>query len=173
MKTKILITIAALALAACAEPARVGDMISSNSIPIASVPEKLRNNVTVETVAGGKKTNPAMYTEIDNDSFKLALETSLVKSGISAGNGVGEYKVNATISVPNPKGMYGLISTSTVEYEITGPNLNEKISVIAKGEAEYSKAFLAVERWRITHERSVKANIESFISKLIEMFNRI
>ena len=44
-------------------------------------------------------------------------------AGLFASNGAGAYKVRASISVPNPKGILNLTSTSTVVYDVVGPGV--------------------------------------------------
>ena len=70
----------------CASGAKVENMISTKSAD-ERYDDGLKEQVLVQDVSGGKKTNPAWTSEISNESFKNALTESLKERDLYSENG--------------------------------------------------------------------------------------
>ena len=73
----------ALSLAACAQPARVGQMIHHPTEPqVASVPDNVKGGIELVDVIGGQETDPLSMSEVGNLEFREALCSSLDVYGL-------------------------------------------------------------------------------------------
>lgn len=129
----------------------------------------LEKNIAVNAVAGGKKTNPAWTSEIDDVAFRGALEDSLKSRGLLAESG-GKYQLEVKmLSVKQP--LFGLDMTvgTKIQYILkdttSGKTVLDK-TVDAEHTATVGDAFAAVKRLRLANEGSAKVNIGKFIDEL-------
>lgn len=168
---RILAVLAALLyLTGCASGAKMGNMVYEG--PVKAYDTALENNVTVTNVSGGKETNPAWTSEIDNDAFAGALKQSLQKQGLLSGS--GRYQLEALLlEVGQP--MFGLDFkvTTHVRYILTDSDNNGTVvlnkTVVAPYTATIGDAFAAIKRLRLANEGSGKANIQGLLNKLNEL----
>lgn len=129
---------------------------------------KLKGAIRLAEVTGGKETNPMWTSQVDGASFKRALEDSLANSGYLATDPAkAPYVVSAKLAeLDQPLVGFTLDVKSNVAYQLTGPGVSRTYPVNAVGSATVSDAFVAVERLRISNERSILENIKAFINQL-------
>ncbi len=173
MLKPIIAAVAAFLLIGCATPASQQAMTVGATDGIAAPSEKLKGQVFVRNVTGGKDTNPLWTSQVDSQSFKAAFEQSLAAIGYKSDSASAKYKVDAELQDLNQPG-FGLTFNvqSTVAYTVSTDVTSSKVPITAVGTATPSDAFLGVERLKIANERSVKENIKAFINRLTSQFGR-
>lgn len=156
-----------LNLAGCATSATSQAMTIKPGIT-AAVNPKLKGQVAIAEVKGGKDTNPLWTSQVDAPGFKKALTDSLAIAGYLAPEGTkARYQVSANlVSLDQPFGGFTMDVKSDVKYQLTGGAAPRSIDVKATGSATVSDAFVGFERLRIANERSVMENIKDFINQL-------
>lgn len=165
--TKLLPTLLMLALLSgcAAAPANKQAMTVT---PINSVNVEQKGKFIVNTVSGGKSTNPFWTSQVSNESFEAALKDSLTLSGLTGSDGAaGKYKIDADlVSLKQP--VFGLTFdvVSTVNYKVSGEGVEKVFPIVATGTASTSDAFVAVTRLKIANEKSIQENIKEFIKQL-------
>ncbi len=168
-----LFSIAALALTlvGCATPASHQAMSVSGADSTLQISEKLKGQVIVRNVIGGKDTNPLWTSQVDSQSFKTALEASLSSVGYKANGSDAKFKIDAELQDLNQPG-FGLTFNvqSTVGYTVASDSGSVSVPITAVGTATTSDAFIGVERLKIANERSIKENIKAFINRLTKQF---
>jgi hypothetical protein len=134
----------------------------------AAVNPKLKGALKVGDVTGGQETSPMWKSQVDNPSFKKALQDSLAISGYLATDPAqAKYAVSANLAALDQPFMgFTLDVKSSVVYQLTGPGVSRSYPVTATGSATVSDAFAAVERLRLSNERSILENIKEFINQL-------
>ena len=154
-------------LAGCATPA-TSQAMTVKPGTTASVNPKLKGAVKMADVTGGKETSPLWASQVDNASFKKALQDSLAISGyLAADAGQAKYSVSADLmELDQPLIGFALDVKSNVNYKLNGPSGARTYLVKATGTAKVSDGFIAAERLRIANERSVLENIQQFINEL-------
>ena len=161
---------AALALAACATPAKVSSMIGT---PTVSVPanSSLIKAVQVNNISGGQSTNPLWTSKVGNPEFQEALQQSLSAQGL-LGQAPARYRLDAILTeLHQPLLGFDLTVTSTIRYVVTDTMTNKMPfdqTITAEYTAHVGDAFLAVERLRLANEGSIKGNISKFLDQLIQ-----
>jgi len=176
-KTKILITILIITLiTGCASPARVDKMIATNNDVVGDEPltTSLSNNIHVISVLGGEKTNPLWTSEIGNEEFKMALESSLRNAGLyNAIQSSGKYELTATLlEVNQPLFGASLTVTMKVRYTLIDSSSRNALmdsEIYESYTAKFSDSFLAVERLRLANEGSARINIARLIDELYRL----
>lgn len=156
------------ALVGCATPADYKAMIVKPTATAQKNP-KLAGAITVSNIIGGKKTNKMWTSQVDNESFKKALEGSLDAYGyLSSSRDKANYKLNAhLLSLKQPFAGFKLEVESAVEYKMFGPNETiYKHIVKASGSAGVSDAFYAPARLKLANEKAVQENIKGFLQYL-------
>src|SRR5262245_34769143 len=80
------VALVALALlAACAQPARVTQMVVPNEMaPVVAANPGLQASLAVGEVSGGKETDPLWTSQVNNPEYKEALEQSLQTNALLA-----------------------------------------------------------------------------------------
>jgi uncharacterized lipoprotein YajG len=167
------IAITTIVLVGCATPASQQAMTVDTSEVAIQTSEKLKGQVYVRNVTGGKETNPLWTSQVDSQSFKVALEQSLAAIGYKSDNSSAKYKVDANIQDLNQPG-FGLTFNvqSTVAYTVATDTGTNNVPITATGTATPSDAFIAIERLKIANERSIKENIKAFITRLTNQFGK-
>lgn len=158
---------ALLNLAGCATPA-TSQAMTVKPGAVAAVNPKLKGQVAVADVKGGKETNPMWTSQVDAAGFRKALTDSLAVSGYLAPDAASaKYKVSADL-VALEQPLFGLTFDvkSDVKYQVSGTGAPRDFVIKATGTAGTSDAFVAVERLRIANERSVMENIKEFLNRL-------
>lgn len=153
-------------LSGCAAaPANKQAMIVS---PVSAVSAEQKGKFVVNSVTGGKATNPFWTSQVSNESFQAALKESLALSGFSAPEGSAtKYKIDAElVSLKQP--VFGLTFdvVSTVNYKVAGDGVEKVFPIVATGTATTSDAFVAITRLKIANEKSIQENIKAFIQQL-------
>lgn len=160
-------------LVGCATPASQTAMSLNHSDIVAKPSEKLKGQVYVRSVKGGRETNPAWISQVDTQSFKGALERSLNSVGYGSDSASAKYTVDAEIQdIKQPA--FGLTFTveSTIFYTVETSAESKKLPITAVGSASTSDTLLGVERMKVANERSVKENIRSFIDRLTNQYGK-
>lgn len=164
---------ATVVLVGCATPASQTAMSLDHTDIVTKPSEKLKGQVYVRSVKGGKETNPAWMSQVDTQSFKGALERSLNSVGYGSDSSSAKYTVDAEIQdIKQPA--FGLTFNveSTIFYTVETSAESKKLPITAAGSASTSDTLLGVERMKIANERSVKENIRSFIDRLTTQYGK-
>jgi uncharacterized lipoprotein YajG len=156
-----------LNLSGCATPA-TSQAMTVQPATTAPVNPILKGSIKLGEVTGGKDTNPMWTSQVDNASFKKALNDSLAISGyLASGPEKAKYEVTANLAELDQP-LFGLTFDvrSNVSYQLSGEGTVRTYPVNVTGTATTSDAFIAIERLRIANERSVMENIKAFINEL-------
>ena len=164
-----LLLLTSIFLFGCASGAKMENMVyTSGKLNFAN---QLENNVDVSSVTGGKKTNPAWKSEIDNESFLGALEKSLLAQGLLSQN--GRYSLEAKIiKVDQPWFGFDIKVVTQVQYLLKDTATNSVVfneSVFAPYTATIGDAYFGIKRLRLANEGAGKKNIEALLNKLSEL----
>lgn len=167
------IVVAAYVLVGCATPASQQAMTVDTTDMTVQLSEKLKGQVFVRNVTGGKDTNPLWTSQVDSQSFKVALEQSLSSVGYKSDSPTAKYKIDANLQDLNQPG-FGLTFNvqSTVTYTVTTDGGSKNVPITATGTATTSDAFIAIERLKIANEKSIKENIKVFINRFTSQFGK-
>jgi hypothetical protein len=163
-----------VSICACAEPARVGLMATSNIMPeVVGSNKTIQNAVAVTDVSGGKETNPMWTSQVNSPEFKSALEQSLRNSVLlTDSTGQAKYHVTARlVELKQPFAGIDMTVTSKVDYRVTAvPKGTEVLAeqITTPYTATFSSSFYGVERLRLANEGAIRENISAFIKKLID-----
>src|SRR5690349_19753191 len=121
-KSNVIISIlVVVGLAGCATPARIDQMTARNVDPSKiSADSPFKNALAVQSVAGGKSTNPLWTSQVGNEEFKLALIQSLKKAHLLAADATqNRYVLDVElVSIDQPHFGLDLKVTATVEYSL-------------------------------------------------------
>lgn len=159
-------------ISGCAAPAKMENMtLPSNEWSQYEGSPKLKNNIDVETVSGGKGTNPLWTSEISNEDFKQALTNSLADAQLLSGASTNSnYSLSAVlIEVKQPILGASMTVTTTISYSLIDIESKEEIfyeKIVTPYTAKWNAAFLGVERLRLANEGSARNNIKSLIEHL-------
>jgi len=168
LKYALLLTLSTYLLG-CASGAKMENMVFQGEQKQYSV--ELQNNLAVGEVSGGKKTNPAWTSEIDNESFSDAVISSLQSQGLYSDDGKYRLQVKM-LQVEQPLFGLNLEVTTHVRYILINKT-NEKIvfddTVVSPHTAGFDDAFAAIKRLRLANEGSAMKNIEGLLEKLSQL----
>ena len=157
------------AIQGCATPANTAAMTVIEKP--SKINEKLRQSIIIDSVAGGRETNPLWTSQVGTNGFRGALEGSLLSAGYLASNpSRAKYRLSANLLELNQP-MVGLTLDvkSNVLYQLKDDSGGVRgIPVSAVGVAGFSDAALAFERLRIANERSIYENIKELLRQLSE-----
>lgn len=156
-----------VALAACATPSNPA-MMTVAATPALSVSagQPGYRSVTAVTVSGGQETNPLWTAQVSDTAFRTALEGSLAAAGYMGSEGPATTIDASLIDLKQPMIGLDFTVTSQVRYSVVrdGQTVFDEL-VAASGTATLGDAFAGVERLKIANEKSVKANIEEFLTR--------
>jgi hypothetical protein len=157
----------AVALGGCATPATYQAMTVQAQPELAANP-KLKGAIRLDTVTGGKDTNPLWTSQVDSAGFAKALEGSLASAGYLAPAGsTAPYALSAELkTLDQPLFGFAMSVSSTVLYKLSGSGAAKEYPVTAAGSASVSDAFVAIERLRLASERSILENIKMLLREL-------
>jgi hypothetical protein len=163
-----------LTLGACATASMPSQMVAMpGAVGQAKPGDVGYQQFSVANVSGGTETNPLLWSEISNQSFRQALESSLQGFNYLAPNGSpGQYGVTAAIvDLQQPYAGLDMSVTMKVRYSVQPlvggtPIFDETISTT--GTATMGQAFLGVQRLQMANEAAAKLNIEAFVRRLRE-----
>ncbi|MEM7467292.1 MAG: hypothetical protein AAF387_10445 [Pseudomonadota bacterium] len=122
----------------------------------------------MNTVSGGKETNPLWTSEVGNAEFQEALTQSLRIAGLLAQDASSSrYKVSATLKeLKQPLIGVTFKVNSSVDYLVVGGNDTQTIPINAVGVGTVSDSWVGVSRLRIASEKSIQENIKAFMKRL-------
>lgn len=168
----ILILSTAILLVGCATASQPGAMVAPVVTEnIIDGQSKLSQSVNVAEVEGGKKTNPLWVSNVSNEDFTEALTQSLAAHAMLS-IGEGDYKLTAElVKLKQPFVGLNMSVTSTVKYvltEVATGNIVFDETIEEKYTAKMGDAFVGVKRLQLANEGSIKSNISSLISLMIE-----
>ena len=157
-------------LSACASGARSGAMTAPlDAQHIITDGSPLFKAVAVAPVSGGKETNALLQSKISNEAFQMALEQSLALNAMLAESNA-RYTVTAALEdLKQPFAGFDMTVTASVHYVVTptaggAPVFDE--TIVTPYTANFSDAFVGVERLRLANEGAVRTSIATFIGKL-------
>lgn len=155
----------------CASPADMNSMVVSKSPgERINLPPEVKGAFIVERVGGGEETNPLWTSEVDNTSFRGALERSLEGSGLLGGTNTAEHSIEADLlNLEQPLIGLDLTVTSTVNYVVRNQKTGEvwfDENITKSFTATFSDAFVAITRLKLANEGSIRENISTFIDEI-------
>lgn len=155
-----------LYLFGCASGAKQENIVYRGMV--SAQPEALKQNIAVDNVSGGQRTNPAWTSEISNEAFGSALKQSLAHQNLLGDNGRYRLKVEL-VNVDQP--LFGLNATlnTSIRYTLVDRQTSQTVmseTVNASYTATIGDAFVGVTRLRLANEGSAKKNIQNFIERL-------
>ncbi len=168
----LLVGLAALALSACASPAKVENMVTSATTGAQAPNSDLVEAVCVAKITGGEETNPLWTSEVDDAGFRAALEGSLRNNNLAAANADRcRYELEANmLGLAQPIAGFNITVTSHVNYSVLERDSGSSYfltTVTAPYTAKLGDAFAGVKRLRLANEGSIRSNIQKFIDELL------
>lgn len=131
-------------------------------------PTELKDNIAVDNVSGGQKTNPAWTSEISNESFGAALKQSLAHQSLLGDN--GRYRLNVELlKVDQPMFGFNFTVKTSIRYTLLDQQTQKTVmseTINASHTATTGDAFVAVTRLRLANEGAAKKNIQDLIQRL-------
>ena len=170
-----LLLISLILIGGCATPARIGKMTATILESTKDNPTKsLLNNIGVDNVSGGEKTNPFWKSKIGNDEFREALEDSLKSAGLlEMAPGEGKYSLRAQIvGIDQPFLAFSMTVTTHVKYILSDLRSEKEIyseTISAHSTAKVSDSLYGTKRLQIATECSARKNIAALIEKLLHL----
>lgn len=161
-------------LAACAQPARVSQMVAPNVMaPVTASNPELLDSIAIAEVKGGQTTNPMWTSQVDNPEFKEALDRSLAFNGVLASDAVkAKYAVTAELlELKQPLMGFDLTVTSRVKYSLQERGSSSELfgeEITTPYTADFSSSLVAVERLRLANEGAIRESIKNFLTRLGE-----
>jgi hypothetical protein len=171
---RLLLACSALALAsACAEGASARGMTITAADLRGPTSPDVAGAVAVGPVSGGKETNPAWKSNIDDASFREALQESLRVAGLLSPRPDAPLAVSATIvNLDQPMMGFSLTVTSVVRYTVRETRSGAVVideQITADHTATVGDAFNGTTRLKLANEGSARKNI----ARLVERLNTI
>jgi hypothetical protein len=169
-----LAALALFTLAACAQPARVTQMVVPNVMaPVVAANPTLQGALSAGEVTGGQETNPLWTSQVNNPEFKEALEQSLQANAMLAPNpGASKYVVTAQLrELKQPLVGFDLTVTSRIGYRVVERASNAPIfdeEITTPFTADFGSSFVAVERLRLANEGAIRESIRRFLGRFAE-----
>lgn len=165
------ICVAVLLVAACASGARPGAMtvgVGPDSLIAEASPA--RAAVAIGAVSGGSETNPLWKSKVSDGDFRQALQQSLELHAMLA-SADPRYVLDAELqSLDSPFAGFDLTVTAAVHYTLrSAAETSIKLDEVVKTPytANFSDAFVAVERLRLANEGAMRENIKAIIARII------
>lgn len=172
VRTWLVLLAALFTASGCASGARTGAMtVAASPDTIIGDSSPLHSVIQVGTVTGGNETNPLWKSNVSNENFRAALEQSLALHAMKAPDR-GRYIVNAElVSLDRPFGGFDLTVTAKVHYTVVATGSQAvKLDTVMETPytANFSDAFMGVERLRLANEGAMHQNIDAIIKRLID-----
>ncbi len=159
-----------LLASACAEGATAKGMTILPDDLKAPPSPAVASSFLVGQVAGGKETNPAWTSKIDDASFREALQASLRLAGLLSDRPDAPLVVDATlVTLDQPVFGFDMTVTSVVRYRVRearsgAPVIEEEIA--AAHTATVGDAFYGPTRLQLANEGSARKNIAALVQRL-------
>lgn len=168
---KLLAVIAASTyLFGCAAGAKQ-ENIAYRSYQQVTYAQELNQNVSLDSVSGGRATNPAWTSEISNGAFHGALRDSLAAQNLYSDT--GRYKLQASlVGVDQPLFGFDMTVTTRIRYTLVDTQTNQVLLeevIAAPHTATTGDAFVGTTRLRLANEGSAKKNIQNFLDRLAQL----
>jgi hypothetical protein len=162
-----------LFISGCATGAKIENMTTSEaSLTMArDFDQTIKNQISVELVTGGKKTNPLWKSSISSEAFREAVVKSLEQNDLYGDKGVYQLGVELQ-KVKQPAFGFDMTVTTTVRYVLKNVTTNTTVmdeAIVATHTAPMSDAFVGVTRLRLASEGSAKKNIEELVLQLSKL----
>jgi hypothetical protein len=137
-------------------------------MPVAVTAAHRSGKAILAQVVGGSETTPMGGSGITNEEFKLALESSLVKSGLFSNAGPGGYQLEAFIAdIDQPVIGFSMRVNLDVSYTLRrGGSTIWRKSIRSTYVAATGEAFAGALRLRKATEGAARENIASLIRAL-------
>ena len=160
-----LTTLSAFLLAACAQPAERSNMVfEKTAATIFWEKSPLLKAITIKAVYGGQDTNPLWISQVDNSSFRHALEASFKNHDLLSG-APASAKLGLTVNLRKmvqPFGGFDMTVTSDIQYLLVRRRDSSKAGgfiVLAPYTATFGDAAYGVTRLRLANEGAIRDNI--------------
>jgi len=168
----LILMVSACFIVGCASGAQLESMVVEKSPGLHIADDSpFKNEIYLESVSGGKKTDPAMLSQVGNPEFKGALRQSLQAYGLLNDDmAASRYILKATLEgLDQPAFGFNTTVTSWVRYQLS--EKEKEFPVIDKTiegahTATAGDAFYGPERLRLANEGSIKDNIRRFLLEL-------
>lgn len=165
------LTLIASTLVACAQPAKVTNMVPALTPSLmANQKSPLTNKVVIAAVTGGKTTNPMWTSEVGDAEFQQALEQSLQAAGLLAPAGAKEtYQLRTQLKeLEQPLVGLSMKVTAVANHQLQSPAGAEVLNktLTTPYTAAFGDAFMGVERLRLANEGAIRENIKALIEEL-------
>lgn len=133
-----------------------------------------KKTLSVKKVAGGKETNPLWASQVSNEAFQSALESSMNINDLLAENeNEAKFDLYTTLQkLDQPLFGLDLTVTSEVNYRVTDKKSKDTImdeNISASYTATFSDSMIGIQRLRLANEGAVRENIRLFIVRLLEI----
>ena len=165
MNSLLIAVVLSAFVAGCAQPARQTAMVAPvSSQTILADDSPLRQNVVVDKVTGGKKTDPLWTSQVSSEDFQEALKLSLKQHTI-LGEAGSPMAVEANLlKLDQPLAGFDLTVTSTVRYVVrtTDDATPFDQTIVSPYTANFSSSALAYERLRLANEGAIRKSISDF-----------
>ncbi|MDQ1244964.1 MAG: hypothetical protein QG565_1305 [Campylobacterota bacterium] len=160
-------------LSGCAQKAQVSNMTVHMNDQTKIANADLKESLSVKTVSGGQETSPMWTSEVDDASFKKALEESLKSAGFYSENAASSYYIIVhLLELDQPFAGFDMTVTAKVRYIIFNKKTEEKLFEESLGipyTATVGDAFLGVKRLQLANEGAIRENIKAFIERLYSL----
>ena len=165
---QVALAFALFALASCASPANPTAMVPRD----ASVRKKHSATVKV-AVAGGHNTNPLWTSQVSNDDFKQALETSLTQYGVFSRviqDSGANYRLDVSlIRLKQPMVGFDMTVTAEVSWKLTDARSGRVLwqqTTTSPYTAKVGDEFLGVRRLQLANEGAIRQSIKTGIEHI-------
>lgn len=171
MKTIKILALAAMSITVfgCATASKPENMVVAPSAAAKTYDPALQQSILVATISGGKKTNPAWTSQVDDTSFKSALEASLKARKLLA-EGPGKYTLTVKLlELKQPLMGIDMTVSSKAQYTLKEAAKDKVIydkTVDVSYTAKMSDSMVGMTRLRLANEGSIKANMAQFLDEL-------
>jgi len=160
---------ALLTLTACAEGAQTSAMTVRPPLASTTATTPLQNAVAVGTISGGSDTNPLWISEVSNENFHDALQSSLAVQSLLA-TGTPRYTLDAQlISLQQPYVALNTTVTADVRYTVrkgSGTQVAYSTELATPFTASLIGTPIGFMRLQVANEGAMRANIAAVIGAL-------
>jgi len=169
LKYALLLIAAGFSVSSCAGPATVSGMVAAPTAA-ATAPPTLSRAIAVQTVGGGRETNPMWTSQVGNAEFQDALTKSLQARGMHADGAAARYLLTvALVNLAQPMMGLDMTVSASVKYTLVERQSQTQVYdrlIDSSHTATFGDAVYGVERLRLANEGAIKKNIENFINDL-------
>lgn len=156
-------------LIGCASPAQVQNMRVNAPIELPQ-DSALHRQLSINEITGGQATNPLWISQVSNNDFRQALESSLRSAGLLSEGSTARYRLNAHLdSLRQPFVAASATVHAKVHYVIRDIQTEEVVfekTIDLPYTAAFSDAFAGVKRLRLANEGAIRVNIQALLNDL-------